>query len=551
MRSRVMLHGIEETITRPVLISVTNDIKKMLGIGHDVFTFFDPEEKLKRSKNELGEVIHNNTQYEEYALAELEEVSEDNNELDLTVIRPETYPIYEDTEIGAKISTITHRRRFNINFTYRNKSKSAVMAMANKLKLGSSSDGYYRRHEIEYSYTIPYYVLELISHFNDLRNKRLEDIEKLEFEDYITKTFDDRVTVGATHDAQPGKVSIAIREAIVHLEGYITDSVHDLKPEYDEAETNWTLSFGYTITFDKPVALLLDYQLLVWNSLIDARFRTFDKQENPTNRAHYNKSMGSVSMLSVGHPIFHTRPRKEYFTIPIEDERMNILDVSYLTRMFSVMCVVDPDDPTLLFNIDEIPNYKFKPSILNLLRTSEYSHVGVPYGSLIFISLFDGKNELSFTNRVTMSKDGTLRSTLPLNIKKTYRVMFSVLNDLELLHNDSKKRIEKYIARELEIYRDKKKSLRSFPEGKNVSGMAPLRTNGEFDVGSKDEVVIDIYADILQVDYNDVLDNLNPNPVQGILFRISNRYRHNMKTVAIHSLHTAMLIDLQKELAEK
>ena len=74
-----------------------------------------------------------------------------------------------------------------INFTYRNKSKSAVMAMANKLKLGSSSDGYYRRHEIEYSYTLPYYVLELISHFNDLRNKRLEDIPFILETPYINR----------------------------------------------------------------------------------------------------------------------------------------------------------------------------------------------------------------------------------------------------------------------------------------------------------------------------------------------------------------------------
>ena len=34
---RADLYGIEETITRPILISITNDIKKVLGISKEIY----------------------------------------------------------------------------------------------------------------------------------------------------------------------------------------------------------------------------------------------------------------------------------------------------------------------------------------------------------------------------------------------------------------------------------------------------------------------------------------------------------------------------------
>ena len=293
----------------------------------------------------------------------------------------------------------------------------------------------------------------MLSHFNDLKNKRKRPDRQLSFSDYLARTFDTRLDLGGNLGKTIDNYTLYIREAQVNLEGYISDSVHDIKPEFDDNLNHWGITFRYRITFDKPVGLLLNYNMMVWNTPIAKEFRDFQHIENTSNRAIHPRSLRGVNLTTIGHPIWHTRPRKDYLTIPVEDNRLpNLITPRYLTRMFSVLTMVDSNDPTLLFNIDEIPNYKFKDSVRRLLLESEYKYIGIPGASIIFASLIEDNRE-SYTNRIILSQDGTLRTTHPMDYKKTYRVMFSLLSDMDYLHPDNSKRINRYINNEIDAYK--------------------------------------------------------------------------------------------------
>ena len=533
-----MLQGLEETVTRPIQIIVANDIKKLLGLGRDIYIAFDPtDERIAKIKNQLGDIDHDNTTFEEYILLETEESTEEGTELYMTTVKPDTYPIYQDIEIDSYIQAINQRRQLDFTFTYRNKSKSLVHSLANKLKLMTGDDGMYYRHELEYGYNIPPFVIKLLSHFNDLKNKRKRPDRQLSFSDYLARTFDTRLDLGGNLGKTIDNYTLYIREAQVNLEGYISDSVHDIKPEFDDNLNHWGITFRYRITFDKPVGLLLNYNMMVWNTPIAKEFRDFQHIENTSNRAIHPRSLRGVNLTTIGHPIWHTRPRKDYLTIPVEDNRLpNLITPRYLTRMFSVLTMVDSNDPTLLFNIDEIPNYRFKKSVYDMLLKSEYKWVGIPCCSVIFISLICGEVE-QYENRIIMDAEGNLRTTKPMDVTKTYRVMFSLLNDLDMLNPGSTRRINRFIADEMDAYREKYKNLRKnndslYTQAKEIYN---------------DEVFLDIYAEILQVDYRDVLNNVNPDPnknadlLKNMIYRISDHYRHMAKTVNVFNVHAACL----------
>ena len=538
MKTKIMLQGLEETVTRPIQIIVANDIKKLLGLGRDIYIAFDPtDERIAKIKNQLGDIDHDNTTFEEYILLETEESTEEGTELYMTTVKPDTYPIYQDIEIDSYIQAINQRRQLDFTFTYRNKSKSLVHSLANKLKLMTGDDGMYYRHELEYGYNIPPFVIKLLSHFNDLKNKRKRPDRQLSFSDYLARTFDTRLDLGGNLGKGIDNYTLYIREAQVNLEGYISDSVHDIKPEFDENLNHWGITFRYRITFDKPVGLLLNYNMMVWNTPIAKEFRDFQHLENTSNRAVHPRSLRGVNLTTIGHPIWHTRPRKDYLTIPMEDNRLpNLITPRYLTRMFSVLTMVDSNDPTLLFNIDEIPNYRFKKSVHDMLLKSEYKWVGIPCCSIIFISLICGEVE-QYENRIIMDAEGNLRTTKPMDVTKTYRVMFSLLNDLDMLNPGSTRRINRFIDDEMDAYREKYKNLRK--NNDSLYAQAKEIYN--------DEVFLDIYAEILQVDYRDVLNNVNPDPtknadlLKNMIYRISDHYRHMAKTVNVFNVHAACL----------
>ena len=538
MKTKIMLQGLEETVTRPIQIIVANDIKKLLGLGRDIYIAFDPtDERIAKIKNQLGDIDHDNTTFEEYILLETEESTEEGTELYMTTVKPDTCPIYQDIEIDSYIQAINQRRQLDFTFTYRNKSKSLVHSLANKLKLMTGDDGMYYRHELEYGYNIPPFVIKLLSHFNDLKNKRKRPDRQLSFSDYLARTFDTRLDLGGNLGKTIDNYTLYIREAQVNLEGYISDSVHDIKPEFDDNLNHWGITFRYRITFDKPVGLLLNYNMMVWNTPIAKEFRDFQHIENTSNRAIHPRSLRGVNLTTIGHPIWHTRPRKDYLTIPVEDNRLpNLITPRYLTRMFSVLTMVDSNDPTLLFNIDEIPNYRFKKSVYDMLLKSEYKWVGIPCCSVIFISLICGEVE-QYENRIIMDAEGNLRTTKPMDVTKTYRVMFSLLNDLDMLNPGSTRRINRFIDDEMDAYREKYKNLRKnndslYTQAKEIYN---------------DEVFLDIYAEILQVDYRDVLNNVNPDPnknadlLKNMIYRISDHYRHMAKTVNVFNVHAACL----------
>ena len=58
--------------------------------------------------------------------------------------------------------------------------------------------------------------------------------------------------------------------------------------------------------------------------------------------------------------IFSLRHNNKYLTLPEFDNEIISPTETYLSRMFSVLIIVDESDPTLIFNIQDIPKISFK-----------------------------------------------------------------------------------------------------------------------------------------------------------------------------------------------
>lgn len=445
---RADLHGIEETITRNILITVVSDIKALLGMKKDIYTVFDEKDTVVKKKNALGEVKGQNTFKEDMFNIDFEETTEDGHELSLMPLRPDFKPIYFDQDVESSIIPITIQRKMEIRVKYSNKSKSKIFAVANKLKLMTADDSMYKEHELEYHYTIPTFVTKLIAHINNLRNIRMDGENKLTLDQYIDKTFDDRVDFTNTLDGDINKTELVIREAQTQIEGYITDELHSIKPEYDENLNTYYMEFSYCLSYEKVVSLLVKYPIMVYNTLIDKNFRTFLKEPKRKPKTLGTLTRSIQQDLTKTDNVFNIRDNNYYVTIPEYDNEVLPRPLGYTSRMFSVLTQVDEFDRTLLFNINDIPKIKFRKGVLDFIMFSERKYVGEELSSLIHIELFQN-NKKAYKNNIILEEDGTLRSSQELDFKYVYRVVFNIVTDVSYLNNSAKERFKKFVQKQL------------------------------------------------------------------------------------------------------
>ena len=444
--TRFELQALEESVTRPILIMVSYGIKKMLGVDRDIYTKFDINDNLKIRKNKLGNIKIDNTTRSEMIYLESTETSYEEHELALIPVRPDFKPIYMDKDLDSKFQPIHLPRRITLRIKYLCRSKSKMFSVVNRLKLYTANDGMYNQHDLMYHYSLPMYVTKLLAELNNLKNKRLDPA--LSLEEYVNSTFDNRVDIANSIDGDIYKSDMIIRESQIGIEGYITDNIHDLNPEFDEESSEWSLEFEYTFVYEKPVSLLLKYPLVVYNTLIDKVFRNFTKEKRRSKYAYRTARSSDLYKVTEPDRTFKFRDDNYYLTIPEVDREKLPYPPSYYARMFTVLVLVNEENPTELFNINDIPKIKFRDHVLEFMLGSECKYVSDKFTSLFYIDLYRNKDRSNI--RVILDEDGTLRTEYPMDMKGTYRVAFNVLTDLNMLNKSSYKRVKGYLQRELE-----------------------------------------------------------------------------------------------------
>lgn len=525
--TRFELQALEETVTRPILIEVGYGIKELLGIDKDTYTKYDIKDNIILRKNKLGNIKIDNTTKSEMMYVESTESGLEEHELALIPVRPDFRPIYVDKDIRAKFQPIHHPRRMSLRVKYLARSKSKMFSVVNRLKLYNANDGMYNDLSLSYSYSLPNYVGKLLIEINNLKNKRLDPA--LTLEEYINSTFDNRIDLANSIDGDIFKSNLVIRESQSRIEGYITDNLHDINPEYNEEAAEWSLEFEYTFVYEKPISLLLRYPILVYNTMINKFFRNFIKTKKLSKDAY--RSARSSDLYAVTEPdrSFKLRDGNYYLTVPEVDSEKLPYPPAFYARMFSVLVIVDEEDRKTLFNINDIPKIKFREHVLKFILGSECEYVSDKFKSLFYIELY--KDQAKDPSRVILYEDGTLRSEYDMDLKSTYRVVFNVLTDLNLLDKISYNRVKNYFKEEVE-----QNSVTSEPTmGDNK--YSPNHNIHSNITQVEDEFMVKTYLNLISIDDTYMYKKISEGEkLQDIPFTISDNRWLQMRTTQIQTV---------------
>lgn len=452
IRTRIELLGLDETVVRPVMTIVVKDILKMFKINHDVYIRFYENEPVRQQTGN-GTVTGSNTVMSEWVQLTTDENSDDNTELSLFTLRPDQKEIYKDEDITASIVPVYHNRKVSANIKYYNQSKSKIDSIVNLIRMAISTDDIYWTHQLEYSYAIPNFVLALVLHICKLKNDRyVKDSSKtpIPHDKYIETHFDDRGRYMYSPDNVSQKANLGIQEAQLSVQGYMTGEIHNIKAEYDNEKSAWFISLDYEFMYEKPVSLVLDYPIIVFNQQIDKMFYTHLAQKTTQPTAF--RSYGTKHLARFANPRSTvTNLNRDYFLrIPSFDNTKLPTPAAFTARMFSTLVMLDDEDLKTLISLSEIPTVSFKKSIYNFIVNSEKDNIFTLHESLIYAEVYkNGKRDTSIS--LHLNSDGIITADEPFDIYGLYHVSFSVITDMDILSVAARERLKEYIASEKDL----------------------------------------------------------------------------------------------------
>lgn len=448
LKTNIDLKGVETTVIRPIAINAVEDIKRLISLNNNVYTSYDEKDNIYKTKNGSGKLSGQLNSQDEFVKVTYDITnSVDNHELILTVVNPETIPIYLDNDISSQALFINHKRYLNISFTYGTNSESKINAMVNRLRLMTSSDSMYSTHNLEYVIPLPEWFYGVLNEMNTLKNKRL--VEKLDFDQYLAKTFDNRLLLMNDHGGEASKSNYAIREVQLAALGAIMDDLASIKAD-PIGNGKFTLTFNYRIELELPVSLQVIYPILVFNSRISKKYRTFIEEKGFIDKGvRTYGSRGIYDIIDRPRGNLTLQKGKYYLTIPKEDNIVLPLPPPNTVRLFSVLIMVDENDLRNLLNIKDLGLISFKDSILKLLLEQERGYINDLYSSIFNFELYmDG-----FRSKIRLLLDelGNLRTELDLSLMKTYRLVVNIVADTDFLLRQAKERLKAYVELEKEM----------------------------------------------------------------------------------------------------
>jgi len=491
IKTQLGIYSVEDTVTNPVITAVAQDILKFLGLSSTTYLVLDQKDTLLKTKNKLGTITGQIAAYDEVAKIEFTDESEDGNELSLAIVNPDYTPIYIDKEIRSYCVPIYHKRKISISFKYFTKSQSKANMIVNKLRLTTSNDSMYSMHNLEYSFILNPMFLRLLINIVDLKNKRNTPTEQITLESYINQTFDNRIDFMNTMDGKTFKRDVAIREAQNAVVGFITDDLHNLACEVDEANNMFGVVFNYEFHYEKPVSLLLQYPFLVYNNTIAKEFRDFIKDKEVTTAGIRTRgSIGIMELTERKNKYLNIDKNKYYLAIPKEDVEVLPKPQPNTARVLGIMIKLDENNKKNLLNIKtDIPNVAFKDNVMNYLLTHEIDMISNIGESLFYLELF--RNGKKVTNiKLILDKDGNLSTDVDLDLKSIYKVSIGVITDTAVLSKNAKKRLKEYLLNEYGTIGN---------------------TNGSF---------VENYVSLLSIPTEQVINNVKTTKYEDLIFTI-------------------------------
>lgn len=563
MKTRIKLFGTNETITRPVIIQVLKNLSKEIGTASEPYLYLDENSEIVKARNKSGSNLRNEDTaafnaasvnvLESLRVTDFKESIEEGYEMNRLLNDPDSTPIIIDEEAGVRIQPVMQKRKVEMSIEYSTTDKVYLDGVLDTLRLLPAYSNGQFRHDIDYKVQVPDLVPKLLINVYMLKKKLWTEEEMIPFSKYLSDIGDRRLDMLIPETGEIRDATLSYREKQMGIFGYFTDELSQVEAEEEETNNGFKISLNYTFTYDKPIAMQLRYPIMVYNRPLHKSFFNFYKAPSRSQWLNY---LGADQSLMTDYGLPKQTYGSQFFTkfvkIPEHDDTLPRDYPDHITRFVSYLFRVDPNDRYDIGNIDDLYKLEFTKPFKELLLNSERDVIGKMDRSIVYFCLYENER-ISRNNEVYIDENGNFKSREPMDMRKRYRLVGFILNDLNYLKLTDMSRIKRFLsnnlAKNLNLASDEISLLTREADFKKTSweNMEFYRMK-LFEVKNRYLTTIDVLLDVYGITDNELKCILNKteDPVDAF-FHVLDERKGYAKTVGIHYTRFGKLISIKED----
>lgn len=429
--------SVNESVSRPVVFDVVRQLLESTQLPANTPIIFpgDLEKVQQAGSNLTPDATPNILPFDERITLEVEENYEMERLLATAVYREENQFLFRDMALETDIRPLYSPQEVTINVRYRALDKAQATRWRDNIRSLVSLNRDVLMHTLSYHYQIPPEMMLILKEIHRLRENVAgygQDWDTY-FGLYATQRASVITTLAGTAPA------MAISEKQLRVIGWFDfEGVPELGSRENDGES-WTISFAYKFKFEKPIAAVMGYPIMIHNQLLDEKYRLTEMDTPEKHQRSYSLSTGFLTEFEKGHDFLTISAG---YAIPAFDEFVpgDVLPESL--RVVTSLTSIDPDDPLYLFTLTELGTLEFDPDMVDFLK-GEIPFLTKPYASLFNLSLYSGKEWLHHSN-LRIDSNFRVYATKLLDLRKYHHVRLSIIDDWTLLTPAALERLRHY-----------------------------------------------------------------------------------------------------------
>lgn len=427
-RIKVPLPVTYENISRPVAMSIAQDVKKLLRIPDDVPVYVTNEFDTINQPDGFGVSSEGSNEATFEANRRLRVVATEqikhNSILNENIRNNEEPPFLEDRRLGFSLRPNYVQSEITLSFKYTAETRRQAVEWRDQFTSDRGEERESIQHQVKYHIPFQDGIWELVSHIHQLREKTAGYGQT--FEEYVREiSLRDLVPLGAK-DHDTNKLILAVYEGQVQAQGWFEfDEVpQETKVGEDAA---WEIQFSYKAVYKRPRHFYIAFPLLIHQSMIAKKYR--DVRLNfSVEEVRKNGPIGIRALDVLDGNVDNLPPPADGIRFPYWDEWIpGYKRVPPRTLPAATWLVqLDPKDPQDILSLRELPHVYLTKEVDDYF-VSIHKTLNKRSGGSCLITLYQDDTPMA-EETITIDEQLRVRAVSPLDLRKTYhlRLMFPV-----------------------------------------------------------------------------------------------------------------------------
>lgn len=416
-------------ITRPITVDVVRQLIKLMGLPEDTgVQFFGAMDTQYQHGSTLTPVKEpNKFPFTGRINVEATENYIEDRTLTTAVKRRDARPFFLDTKLDVLCKPVYVGTEVTVSFRYRAPDRVTAERWRDEFRIRSGQGRTELLHEVNYHYGVPPAFMVILGEIFNMREAVAPYGD--DQATWLKQCISNRATTLTTQaGTQP---VLVIGEHQIGIVGWFDFLAQPEKGDKTDAgSAAWETGFDYKFVYDKVVACVMTYPLVIHNQLLDEKFRP----EEPIYELAQRRRHPSLTrvLLDAFTPLY-PRPTGllSGVRVPVFDDWLPAWTAPESSSVITTLVGVNVDDPYEVISLLELGDFEFDADILNFLK-GEHRWLNSLYQSVFHLSLYKWKEPIS-DGSLHIDAELNVRTVSPMDPRDHHHLRIGLVTDLTRL----------------------------------------------------------------------------------------------------------------------